>query len=200
MLQSKQRIIEFFWLLRPPSYGPTSETIEVTMYSGSYAVNLFKQKVVSQKNDLFATVTQQSLFIEQNRLSDHLHCANRRPFTYVLRKAMSTLSCWSKRRPLHRLEKMFSTKYHAKSTWPVLLDWSFAMGALQYVHVSTVPWSSGQQRCVWSKTDTLTITTSTSQIIVTSVHYTVIAKALDCEEYLATNLLKWPYPMSHLRR
>ena len=46
-------------------------------------------------------------------------------------------------------------------------------------------WSSGQERFVWSKTDTLTIT-STSQLIVTSAHYTVIAKELDCQEYLAT--------------
>jgi len=42
---------------------------------------------------------------------------------------------------------------------------------------------------MFDKTDTLTIT-SISQLIVTSAHYTVIAKALDCEEYLVTNLLK----------
>jgi len=30
------------------------------------------------------------------------------------------------------------------------------------------------------------------QLIVTSAHYTVIAKALDCEEYLVTDLLKRP--------
>jgi len=45
------------------------------------------------------------------------------------------------------------------------------------------------------KSDTLTITTSTSQLIVTSAHYTVIAKALDCEEYLVTNLLKWSWSL-----
>jgi len=43
---------------------------------------------------------------------------------------------------------------------------------------------------VWSKTNNLTITTSTSQLIVTSAHYMLIAKVLDCEEYLVTNLLK----------
>jgi len=32
---------------------------------------------------------------------------------------------------VHRLQKMFSTNYHAKATRTVLLDWSFAMGALQ---------------------------------------------------------------------
>jgi len=32
--------------------------------------------------------------------------------------------------------------------------------------------------------DTLTITTSTWQLIVTPAHYAEIAKALDCEEYL----------------
>jgi len=26
---------------------------------------------------------------------------------------------------------MFSTKYHAKAAWTLLLEWSFAMGALQ---------------------------------------------------------------------
>jgi len=29
-----------------------------------------------------------------------------------------------------------------------------------------------------------------------SAHYTLIAKALDCEEYLQTNLLKWPWSLS----
>ena len=49
---------------------------------------------------------------------------------------------------------------------------------------------------LWPKTDTLTITTSTSQLIITSVHYTVIAKELDCEDYLITNLWKWPWSLS----
>jgi len=39
-----------------------------------------------------------------------------------------------------------------------------------------------------SKTDTLTITTSTSQLIVISAHYAVNCN--DCAEYLATNILK----------
>jgi len=51
---------------------------------------LFKQRVVSQKSDLFATVTlHNSIFA--HTLSDHLHCTNR-PFTHVLRNDMSTLS------------------------------------------------------------------------------------------------------------
>jgi len=74
------------------------------------------------------------------------------------------------------------------------------MVALQYLHLLTVPWSSGQQHFVWSKTLTLTITTSTSQLIVTLAHYTVIANAFDCEEYLVTNLLKWPWTLWHLGR
>jgi len=37
--------------------------------------------------------------------------------------------------------------------------------------------------------DTFTIMTSTSQLTVTSAHYTAIAKALDCKEYLVTILL-----------
>jgi len=32
--------------------------------------------------------------------------------------------------------------------------------------------------------------TNTSQVIVTSAHYAVLAKALNCEECLVTNLLK----------
>jgi len=44
----------------------------VTICGGSYVVNLFKQKVVSQKKDLFATVTlHNDLF--HHRLSEHLH-------------------------------------------------------------------------------------------------------------------------------
>jgi len=43
---------------------------------------------------------------------------------------MSTLSYRSDQN-VRRLERMFSTKYHAKATWIVLLDWSFAMGAVQ---------------------------------------------------------------------
>jgi len=40
------------------------------------------------------------------------------------------------------------------------------------------------------------ITTSTWQLIVTSGDYRVIAKALDCEEYLVKNLSKWPWSLS----
>ena len=100
---------------------------------------------------------------------------------------------WAKTHPLadqnvHGLQKMFSTNYHAKATRTVLLDWSFAMGSLKQLHLLTLPWSRRQQRFVWSTTDTLKITTSTSQLIVTSAHCT----AIDCKEYLLTILLKWP--------
>jgi len=53
----------------------------VAMYSGSYVINLFKKKIVSQRNDLFATVPLHNLFC--HRPSDHLHCTNR-AFTYGL--------------------------------------------------------------------------------------------------------------------
>jgi len=72
----------------------------VTTYIGSCAANLLKQKVVSQKNDIFATVTpRNNLF--SHRLSDYLHCTNP-PFTYVLRKDMSTLSCRLKGTPFRK--------------------------------------------------------------------------------------------------
>jgi len=35
------------------------------------------------------------------------------------------------------------------------------------------------------------MTISTSQPIVASAHYTVIAKVLDCDDYSVTNSLKW---------
>jgi len=88
------------------------------MYGGSYVVNLFKQKVASQKNDLFATATlHNNLFC--HRISYHLHCTYWL-FAYVLRKDMSTLSRRSDQ-SVHRLEKMFSTKYHAKQLEPYYL-------------------------------------------------------------------------------
>jgi len=60
---------------------------------------------------------------------------------------MSSLSRRSDQN-VHSLEKMFSKKYHAKATWTVLLDWSFKMGSSQWLHLFTVPWSSGQQHFV----------------------------------------------------
>jgi len=50
----------------------------VTMYGGSsLVINLFKQKVTSQKHHLFATMTlQNNLFC--HRLSDHLYYTNGR--------------------------------------------------------------------------------------------------------------------------
>jgi len=63
-----------------------------------------------------------------HRLSDHLHYTDG-PVTYVLRKDICLHSLADQN--VHRLEKMFSTKYHAKATWTVRLDWSSAMGALQ---------------------------------------------------------------------
>ena len=120
------------------------------------------------------------------KLSNYLQCINR-PFTYGLRKGISTPSCRSKCTPFR---KNVLNEISGKSNWN--RKKGFALGVLQKLHRLTVPWSSGQQWFIWSKTDTLTITTRTSQLIVTSAHYTVIAKASDCEEFLVTNLLKRP--------
>jgi len=49
-----------------------------------------------------------------------------------------------------------------------------------YSFGSLIKWTTALR----AKTDTLKITTSTSQLIITSAHYTVIAKELDCEDYL----------------
>ena len=48
----------------------------MTMYGGSYVVNLFKKKVVSLKNDILATMTLHNN-LDCHRLSDHIHCINR---------------------------------------------------------------------------------------------------------------------------
>jgi len=69
------------------------------MYGCLYVINLFKQKIVSQNNDLFAAVTLHNLFC--HRLSDHFYCTNR-PFIHVLRKDTSTLSRRSKRTPFRK--------------------------------------------------------------------------------------------------
>ena len=163
----------------------------VNICSGSFVVNLFKQKVISQKINIFAPMTLHSN-IFYHRLSDHLHCTNR-PFTYVLRKDISTLSQIKTYIALKKCYNEISRKSNLnRITWPKFCDGNFKI----FTPINCSTRSSGQQRCVWSKTDTLTITTNTSQPIVTSAHYTVIAKALDCEEHLATNLLKWPWSLS----
>jgi len=70
-------------------WQPTlQKQLGVTMYGGWYVINLFKEKIVSQRNDIFATVTlHNNLFCY--RPSDHLHCTNR-AFTHGLREYMST--------------------------------------------------------------------------------------------------------------
>ena len=125
-----------------------------------------------------------------HRLSTHPHFT-KRPLTCVLRKDMWILSRRSKPTPFR---KNVLNEISGKSN--VNRKKSLAMGALQKLHRWTIPWSSAQQRFVWSQTDTSTIRTSTSQLIVTSAHYTVIAKASDCEEILVANLLKWPWCLS----
>jgi len=132
----------------------------VTMYGGSYVVNVLKQKVVSPKTISLLPWRYTTAYL-CHRLSNDLHFTNR-PYTYVLRKNMSALSRRSKR-TLFR--KNVLNEIPGKSN--LNHKKSFAMGALQKLHRLTVPWSSGQQ-CF-----ACTIRSSTSQIIVTSAHYTV---------------------------
>jgi len=80
------------WRFSCPAYlaAHTSETIGGDHVRRFVCGYLLKHKVVSQKNDIFATVTlRNNLFC--HKFSDYLHCTNR-PFTYVLRKDTSTLS------------------------------------------------------------------------------------------------------------
>ena len=159
----------------------TSETTGVQRQSSTAVRRLYTSFVQTEdfitrkRYFCYRDTTQQYIFC--HRLSDYLHCTNR-PFTHALRKDMSIHSLTDQN--VYRLEKMFSTlaKYHAKAIWTVLNHWGFAMGALQSLHLLTVPWSSGKHRFVLFKSDILTITTSTSQLIVTSAYYAVIAKAL----------------------
>jgi len=94
----------------------------VTMYGGSYVVNLFEQKVASTKTIFLLPWHYTTIFFVVDS-----HSTNR-PITYTL-KDVPALSRRSKRTPFR--EKYFSTKYHAKATWTVLLDWSSAFAALK---------------------------------------------------------------------
>jgi len=62
----------------------------------------------------YRDITHKSIFC--HTLSDHLHYKNR-PFTYVLRKGICLHSL--AHQTVHRFEKMFSKKYHAKAIWTV---------------------------------------------------------------------------------
>ena len=97
------------------------------MYGGSYVANLFKQKVVSHKHNMFATVTlHNNLFC--HRFSDYRHCKNP-PFTDVLKKDISTLSRRSKRTPFRKnVPNEISRKSNLNHiTWVKFCDGSFAM-------------------------------------------------------------------------
>ena len=105
----------------------TLEANGVVMYCGSYVINLFKQKIVSQKNDIFDTVAQHNnIFLSQTLWPSSLHKSSIH-ICIEKRYSVSTVADEN----VHVQKKMFSTKYHAQATWTVLLDWSFAMGALQ---------------------------------------------------------------------
>jgi len=56
------------------------------MYGGSYVVNLFKQKVVSQKNDVFAAVTLHNNLL-CHRLSEHRHCTPKSSINICIEKS-----------------------------------------------------------------------------------------------------------------
>jgi len=64
------------------------------------------------------------------------------------------------------------------------------MGALQWLHLLTVAWSGAQQRFVWSNTCPHDHDKHFATNCYVSAPYGNF-KALDCEEYLVTNLLKW---------
>jgi len=79
------------------------------------------------KKDIFATVTMHNnLFC--HRLSDHLHCTNR-PFTYVLRKYMSTLFRRLKCAPFRKnvLNVMTRKSNLNTTTWLTFCDGSFTI-------------------------------------------------------------------------
>ena len=89
---------------------------------------------------------------------------------------------------VHRLEKMFneiSRKSNLnRTTWLKFCDGRFTI--FTPINCFVIYW---KQRFVWSRTDTLTIT-STSQLIVTSAHYTVISKALHRKKNLVKELIE----------
>ena len=169
----------------------TSERkLGVNICGGSYVVNLFKQKVVSQKIDVFAPMTlRNNIFVTYS-------------LTIFTALIVHSHMYWGKISPLFRRSKHTSFRKNVlneisrksnlnRTTWLKFRNGSFTI----ITPINCSVWSSGQQHFVWSKTDTLT-TTSTSQLIVTSAHYTIIVKAFDCEEYLVANLLKWPWSLS----
>jgi len=105
----------------------TSETIwlGVNMYGGSYVVNLFKQKIVSQRiifllpwhyTTIFFVIHSLTIFTAQIVHSLMYYCGK-----ICLRSLADQI--------VHRLQKMFLTEIHAKATRTALLDWNFAMGA-----------------------------------------------------------------------
>jgi len=112
----------------------------------------------------------------------------------VLKKDISTLVRRPKRTPFGKsVLNAISHKINLnRTTWLKFHDVKFVIVNTYF----TSPWSSGQRRFVWSKTDTLTTTTNTSQLIIMSAHCTLSAKALDCKKSLVMNLLKWPWSVS----
>jgi len=92
-------------------------------------VHLFKQKIVSQKTIFLLPWHYTAIFF----VIDFLNIFTAQIVHSYMYWGKICLHTHSRRSDenVHRLEKMFSRKYHAKATWTVLLDWSFAMGALQ---------------------------------------------------------------------
>jgi len=86
------------------------------MYGGSYVVNLLKQKVVSQKREIVAAATLKNKIFVMDSL------------TIFTAQILHSHMYWGKLclhshadQNVHRLEKMFSTKYHTKATWTIVL-------------------------------------------------------------------------------
>ena len=100
------------------------------MYGSLYVVNLFKQKVVQQKNDLFATVMLHNIIFCHRLWPSAQHKSS--PFTYVLRKDMSTTLSSLVDQNVPHLEKNVLNKISHKSNlnhtaWLKFCDGSFTI-------------------------------------------------------------------------
>ena len=115
------------------------------MYGGSYVVNLFKQKVLSQKMMLLLPWQYTTIFFVIDTLTiftpqivhSHMHWGKICLHSLAYQKANS-------------LEKMCSTKYHSKATWTVLFDWRFATRAFAIVTSINCSVQSCTRASFWS--------------------------------------------------
>jgi len=84
---------------------------------------LFKQKVVSHKNGIVATATLHNhLFVIDSLTIFTAQIVHSHRPMYWRKICLHSLADQN----VHRLEKMFSTKYHTKETWTVALHFKIA--------------------------------------------------------------------------